>query len=342
MHKDPNLRKRNALVIPGGLLALTAFIGIAYVAVLRGDEGTCEDSGLIVFLGACRSAMLLLAIPLIIGLALVASGALGFRSKATCRHGWGSWAHFGLAVLIAMVLVPALGIVTAPSLVGPDAAITRGGVDYPVTTVLAGITLVGVIALVPYLSIYVARGRANPCCHEKGCFEPCFCDEPIAPEGALPTGVAPVGPEDVPSLQPPPEPEPAQDTEHQVWSEAPPAPAEPEPAAEQWESLPEPEPEPARAKTVAVPPPEPAPTRPLPRAAPALASRPTDPAAPPQDEMAIAAKWKEEDAEAAAELARTRSEPPAREYAPASNTRRERLATEKRQKKAAKAARKKR
>src|SRR5688572_13939398 len=58
MHKDPNLRKRNALVIPGGLLALYGFLGVAYVAALRGDDGSCGDATLIVFLGECRSALL--------------------------------------------------------------------------------------------------------------------------------------------------------------------------------------------------------------------------------------------------------------------------------------------
>src|SRR5688572_18838220 len=146
MHKDPNLRKRNALVIPGGLLALLALVGLAYVSVLRGDAGTCEDSSLIVLAGACRSAVLVLAIPLVIGLAMLAAGAIAFRSKATCRNGWGSWAHFGLAFLVTLVLLPALGIVAVPSLVGSGAAITRGGVDYPITSILAGLTLVGVVA----------------------------------------------------------------------------------------------------------------------------------------------------------------------------------------------------
>ena len=305
MHKDPNLRKRNGLVIPGGLLTLVSIIGLGYVALLRGDQGTCEDPALIVLAGACRSAYLALAIPLVIGLALVMVGALKFRSKATCRHGWGSGAHFGLAVLIALVLLPALGMVAAPSLVGEDAAITRGNVDYPVTTVLAGLTLVGVVALAPYLALYVARGAANRCCQEKGCFEPCFCDEPIAPaeEPAEVAAVAPppqAEPEPLPP-QPEPEPlppapaaEPAAAPAPEVWTTA------EEPAEEAWEVVPD-EPAPAPRKS----------------AAPPLASRPTDPAAPPQDAMAVAAKWAEEDAEAAKELAG--SDKPARVYKPASN-----------------------
>src|ERR1051326_8699946 len=123
MHKDPNLRKRNALVIPGGLLAVYGFLGIVYVHFLRGSDNSCSDAGLVVFPGACRSAALLLAIPLIVGLALGAAGALAYRSKATCRHGHGSWTHFGLALLLSMVVVPLLGLVLSPSLVGSGATV---------------------------------------------------------------------------------------------------------------------------------------------------------------------------------------------------------------------------
>ena len=293
MHKDPNLRKRNALVIPGGLLAVLAVVGMVHVSVLRNDTGTCEDPGLIVLAGACRSAMLALAIPLVIGLALVGSGAIGFRNKATCRQGWGSWAHFGLAFLIALVLLPALGILVGPSLVGSGAAVTRGGVDYPITSIFAGLTVVGVVALVPFLGLFVGRYQSNRCCHEKGCFEPCFCDEPIAAEGPaaeppieVPAEGAAPWPVTAPGDQPaPPEPEPVEE-----------APLAPEaPAGEAWEVVPDEEP-------AGNPEPAPTPPRKAAAAAPALAQRPTDPAAPPQDAMAVAAKWAEEDEEAAREL----------------------------------------
>src|SRR5215210_4203660 len=149
MHKDRNLRKRNALVIPGGLLALYGLLGLAYVALVRDDSNSCDDASLVVFLGACRSAYILLAIPVIIGLALVAVGALAARNTSTCRDGHGSWTHFGLALLISLVLVPLLGFLAAPSLLGPDAAFTSGTVEYPVTTVLAGLTALGLFMFIP-------------------------------------------------------------------------------------------------------------------------------------------------------------------------------------------------
>lgn len=307
MHKDPNLVKRNSLVIPGGLLALLSVVGMVYVAGLRDDSGTCEDGSLIVLAGDCRPALLVLAIPLVIGLALVAVGALKFRSVTTCRLGHGSWAHFGLAALIAMVVVPALAALLAPALLGQsDPSLVRGNVAYPLRTILGGVSVIGLFALAPFAALYSARNRANPCCQEKGCFEPCFCDEPIeAPaDGALAEPLA----------------APATTESVTAWEEAPapvaplePAPApEPVPQAEpvqetpgEWEVVPD-EPEPAPAPAAA------APAQARSRAAPALATRPTDPAAPPQDQMAIAAKWAAEDEEAESEL--KGSDKPARQY----------------------------
>lgn len=293
MHKDPNLRKRNALVIPGGLLTLVAVAGILYVVGLRGDAGTCEDAGLIVLAGACRSALLVLAIPLVIGLALLATGALRFRSKATCRLGHGSWAHFGLAFLVTLTVLPLLGALLSPSLVGEDAAIVNSGVRYPVTSILGGLALVGLVALVPYSALYVARNRANPCCREKGCFEPCFCDEPAggaeaaepAPEPAPAPASWEVAEPEPPAVPPPAEPPAAE------AAAAEPAPAEA--PAEEWQVVEDEEPQVPALESVQYTPPPPTP---------ALATRPSDPAAPPQDAMAVAAKWAEEDAEAEAEL----------------------------------------
>lgn len=298
MHKDSNLRKRNALVIPGGLLALYSLIGLLYVVGIRGNEGTCADASLLVFAGACRSATLLLAIPLVIGLALVGVGALAFRNKSHCRAGHGSWTHFGLAFLLSLTLIPLLGLLAYPSLVGEDAVITRGTVDYPVGTVFAGLTALGLLMLVPFVVLYAAQTRANPCCREKGCFDPCFCDEPAAEEPA---------PEPAPAVVPavipegtPPAPAPLPEAVAPVPPMAEPAPAEAstwetvpaEPAASEWEVVPE---DPA-------PEPSPEPSKRGSRAAPALAVRPTDPAAPPADAMAVAAKWAEEDEEALQDL----------------------------------------
>jgi hypothetical protein len=301
MHKDGNLLKRNALVIPGGLLALYGLLGLAYVSGLRGDTGSCGDANLVVVAGACRSATLVLAIPIVLGLAMVGVGSLAFRNKATCRRGHGSWTHFGLAFLVSLTLVPLFGALLAPSLVGEDAVITRGTVDYPVVTVLGGLAGIGLLMLIPFVILYAAQARANPCCSEKGCFDPCFCDEPAAtdqpieaapePPAAIPEPPLPAAPN--PDVMPPaPTAEPVAPVPPVVEPLAPP-PAQqwetvPEPAQEAWEVVPDGSAD-ESSKVEAVG---------RGKGREALAARPADPAAPPADAMAVAAKWAEEDEQA--------------------------------------------
>jgi hypothetical protein len=272
MHKDANLRKRNALVIPGGLLAFYGLVGMLYVLVVRGDSGTCGDASLIVFAGACRSAVLVMAIPIVIGLALVGVGAFAFRGMATCRQGHGSWTHFTLALLVSLAVVPILGMVLAPSLLGAGATFARNGVNYPISTLLGGIAGVGVLMLVPFGFLYAGQTRANPCCQEKGCFSPCFCDEPAAEEPA------PETPPAAPAAGPP-------DWEV-VGASKPETPTAPTP------SVPASPPE----TPPAAPPAEPAKSR-ASGSAPPLATRPTDPAAGPADEMAAAVEWTQDEDE---------------------------------------------
>lgn len=307
MHKDANLRKRNALVIPGGLLAVYGLIGLVYVAAVRGDSGSCEDAGLVFFLGACRSAYVLLAIPLIIGLALVAVGALAARNTSTCREGHGSWTHFGLAFLISLVVLPLLAFLAVPSVLGSDAVYTRGTVDYPITTILAGLTAVGVLMLVPFMLLYSAQRRANPCCREKGCFDPCFCDETVAPEQPVASEPLDLAPAPAPLAETPaaPAPEPVAPVPPVVEPLA-----APSTGASEWKAVPQETPQ--QWEVVAEEPKEDGnddggSRRPSQRPAPRLASRPTDPAAPPADAMAVAAKWAEEDEEALQELEGTAS-----------------------------------
>jgi hypothetical protein len=172
--------------------------------------------------------------------------------------------------------------------------------------------------LIPFALLYSGQRRANPCCREKGCFDPCFCDETLAPEepvASAPLDLSPAPAAEVPPT-PPPAPAPALEpapaavapvppvvepmappaSDAQEWKPA----AEEKPAApaETWEVLPdEPQAEPAtKPKSGEA------------KVAPKLAARPTDPAAPPADAMAVAAKWAEEDEEALAELGATRGE----------------------------------
>lgn len=338
MHKDANLRKRNALVIPGGLLIFYGFVGLAYAMVLRSDAGTCSDAALVFLAGACRSVLIVVAIPLVLGLGLIAAGALGFRNRATCRAGHGSWTHFGFALLLSVVLVPLLVSMVAPSILGTDPSLERGGVRYPVSTIMAVLSGFGLLSFIPFVLLYYGQARANPCCGEKGCFDPCFCDEAMEPAEPMPEPVAepaPAAPEETAPLPAAAASDTAPAGDWQVVPEEPAAPATSATGGE-WVTVAQP----ATAAAPAVLAPEPA-ASPKAPSAPALASRPSDPAARPADEMAMAAKWAEEDEDASHDL--EGSDPPTPHGSAAGTRRRARKtakASAKADKKAAKAKKK--
>ena len=101
MHRDPTRRKRNALAVPGVLLVLLSLVGILYTQFLRPDTVECEDGTLVVFAGACRSAALMLVIPLAFGVLMLILAARN-RSTATCHLGHGTVATATLAVLVTI------------------------------------------------------------------------------------------------------------------------------------------------------------------------------------------------------------------------------------------------
>lgn len=266
MHRDPTLRTRNALVIPGVLLVLLCLAGIVYAQALRGDDVECEDGRQVVFAGTCRSATLLLVIPLAIGLLLMGLG-MAKRPKGSCHLGHGTTATTVLAVLIALVVLPLLaaGYITLTETADAPYLITYGEVDYSIGDILAGVGALMLLALIPYAALYFGTMRPPRCCRDKACFEPCFCDEvteeeapapaPIPTFGAVPlapneqaevtttpwtgsTRVQPL-PAPIPPSQPalmtpaptPPEPSPVSWPDATV-AEAQPVAAEPEPAEE--------------------------------------------------------------------------------------------------------------
>lgn len=213
MHRDPTLRKRNALVIPGVLLVLVCLAGIAYAQGLRSDDVECEDGRMVVFAGDCRSATLLLIIPLAIGLLLVILGAR-LRGQGTCHLGHGTVATTGLAILVALVVLPLLAAGALMAIEDPDSpyVMTYQDIEFGQARVLAGVGLAMTLLLVPYLALYLGTARPRACCRDKGCFEPCFCDEDtLPPDPAFPQAVAPALPA-APLPPPPPRGETAQVT----------------------------------------------------------------------------------------------------------------------------------
>lgn len=180
MHRDPNLRKRNALAISGTLLILASLAGILYAELLRGDFVTCEDGSQIVFAGACRSAALVLLLPLAVGALLLGLTGL-VRPKSTCLAGHGTVATTTLSVLVALTFLPLLAGAYLMATEDADApyVITYNEVDFSLVRLTATVGLVGLVALLPFLTLYLARSRPRKCCRDRKCFEPCFCDESV-------------------------------------------------------------------------------------------------------------------------------------------------------------------
>lgn len=280
MHRDPNLRKRNALAISGTLVGLLSLAGIVYSQILRPDTVTCEDGTLVVLAGACRSAALLLLAPLALGLILLGLSFM-YRAKSPCHVGHGTVATTVLALLVTLTFLPLLAGAYLRFLEDPAApyVLTYNEVDFSIVRLLGVVGLGGFLALAPFLGLYIARSRPRRCCREKSCFEPCFCDEageasgggdsadafakaPAAPpetETDLPAAAPPLmqswaepapTPAAVP-VPPPPAPVPAAAPPARTPAPAAPAPAPPGPPA----------PTPAAAPRAPVPPPrtEPAP-----------------------------------------------------------------------------------
>lgn len=178
MHRDPTLRKRNALVIPGVLLVLLCLVGIVYAQALRPDSVECGDGRQVVFANACRSATLLLVIPLALGVLLVGLGAAQ-RSRESCSLGHGTAATTILAVLVAFFTLPLLAALGLYLVQDPDDpyVITYNDVDFGQARILGMVAGLMGLVLLPYLILYVMTARPPRCCREKGCFEPCYCDE---------------------------------------------------------------------------------------------------------------------------------------------------------------------
>ena len=231
MHRDPLLRRRNALVIPGTLLVVFCLAGMVYAQILRSDDVTCGDGTQVVFAGACRSATLLLAIPFAIGALLLGAG-LTQRSKVTCSLGHGTGSATVLALLVSLFTLPflaAIGLYLMQDAADPY-VLTFYEVDFTLVRILAAVATVFLVVLVPYLGLYMATARPPKCCRARECFEPCFCDE----EEAAPAG-------DLPPVVP-------------TFADTPPVPAEAPPEASTAWPAPPPPPAPAP-----LPPPEPAP-----------------------------------------------------------------------------------
>lgn len=170
MGRDSRLVKRNLFVLPGGLLAVVAAIGLVYFLAVRKTGAPCVKYTAVQLSGACYTMTMPLAGLLLIGLILVAVGLFVFRGKPESlvdhlHHG--TPAHFGLALLGALVAIPVLAyavvlflerarnttyVMKVPgSASNPPAVMT-------LHAVLGVVLLLGLLAFIPYLILFLSQG----------------------------------------------------------------------------------------------------------------------------------------------------------------------------------------
>ncbi len=171
MARDSRLLKRNLLVLPGGLLATIAALGLLYFLTIRKTGAPCAKYTSVAYHGVCYNTTWLLAAALLVGLILVVVGLAVFRSKpkVLVDHLYhGTPAHFGLALLSALTALPLLAYcvvlylersrVTEYVMKIPGAS----GTPPPTVKLLAVlgiIVLIGLIALIPYVALLGAQGK---------------------------------------------------------------------------------------------------------------------------------------------------------------------------------------
>lgn len=161
--RDANIAKRNALVLPGGLLAFYGAVGLLLL-VARGSSGACNDGLRVMYHGACYSLVWPLAIMLLLGIALVVLGLFLFRGEpeglASHLHP-GTPTHFVLALLISFVAVPLLGAgvaAVAGGRLGSDLTIGTADVQVKTAFALELLALVGALMLAPFLGLLLRDG----------------------------------------------------------------------------------------------------------------------------------------------------------------------------------------
>ena len=166
MARDPKLWKRNAFVLPGGILTLYALAGLFYVFVYRTPTPACSAAHRFLVTSHCYSAYPFLGAILILGVALVTVGLVVFRGKPVELPGHlhsGTPTHFALALMASLVVVPALVwlvlyYVEASQNLRPFAT-PVAGVEFQTKFLFLILAVGAALALVPFLGLYVAQGR---------------------------------------------------------------------------------------------------------------------------------------------------------------------------------------
>jgi multisubunit Na+/H+ antiporter MnhG subunit len=161
--RDANLTKRNALVLPGGLLAFYGAVGLLLL-VARGTSGACHDGTRIMYHGACYSLVWPLIAMLLLGAALVVLGAILFRGEPEGLAGQlhpGTPTHFTLALLVSLVALPLIGAgvaAVASGRLGADLTVGSGDVQVKSAFLLEAVAVIGVLMLAPFLGLLLRDG----------------------------------------------------------------------------------------------------------------------------------------------------------------------------------------
>ncbi|MEA3202621.1 MAG: hypothetical protein QOI63_287 [Thermoplasmata archaeon] len=194
MGRDANITKRDALVLPGGLLAFYGALGLLLLMV-RGGGGACADGMRVMYHGACYSLVWPLVLMLLAGAVLVALGAFLFRGEPEGLAGQlhpGTPTHFVLALLVSFVAIPLLGAgvaAIAQGRLGQELTVGSGDVQVKTTFALELAALVGLLMLAPFLGLLLmgtARRRRVLREAEAMAEEPTFPGEPADAAPAAP------------------------------------------------------------------------------------------------------------------------------------------------------------
>ncbi len=165
MPSDNPVARRNALIIPGGLVLCYCLLAIMYAELVRSDDTLCNDGGRILIRNVCYNVWKLMLPFALVGLGVLLGGALGIRTRRTgstagLYHGTGS--HFTLAFLASLVVLPLLGLIVQfmrERLLGKVFVIHAYDIAFQHTFLLAVATLVGSAAFFPYLGLYLHQDK---------------------------------------------------------------------------------------------------------------------------------------------------------------------------------------
>lgn len=194
MARDTNIAKRDALVLPGGLLGFYGGLGLVLM-VLRGKTGACGDGMRILYHGACYSLLWPCILAVVVGAVLVGLGVFLFSGEPEGLAGQlhpGTPTHFFLALLVSFVAVPLLGAGIAAvgqGRLGTTFTVGSGDLQVKTTFLLEVLALVGSLMLAPFLVLLLrdgARRRAVLREAEAMADEPRFPGEPEETAPATP------------------------------------------------------------------------------------------------------------------------------------------------------------